>query len=122
MRQDVQALIKRLDDFSDELIDLVEKIPNTLVGRHIAGQLLRSGTSVPANYEEACGAESLNDFIHKMQIVLKETRESHFWLRKLARRGYPISEQAKVLVGTANEFVLIFSKSIITAKKKRSGG
>ena len=117
MRQDVQALIKRMDDFADDIIDLVEKMPNTLVGRHISGQLLRSGTSCSSNYEEACGAESLADFIHKMQIALKELRETHFWLRRIIRRDYPVSDQAKVLANTANELVLIFSKSVITAKK-----
>jgi four helix bundle protein len=53
----------------------------TATGREIAGQLLRSGTSSGANYEEARGAQSRADFLHKLQIVLKELRESLFWLR-----------------------------------------
>jgi four helix bundle protein len=50
------------------------------VGRHIGGQLTGSGTSAGANYEEACGAERRADFIHRLQVVLKELRESFYWL------------------------------------------
>lgn len=110
-------MIARLDHFADHVIDLVEQMPNTLVGRHIGGQLLRSGTSVAANYEEACGAESRADFVHKMQVSLKEARESHFWHRRLAQRDYPMRAQAEALCEEASELVLIFSKSVITAKR-----
>ena len=73
------------DDLSDRFMDFVvgiikleKQLCKTYSGRHIYGQLFRSGTSSGANYEEARAGESRADFIHKMQIVLKELRESHF--------------------------------------------
>ena len=73
----------RLLSFSVRIIHLVGSLPHNIVGRRIGDQLLRSGTSVGANYEEAQGAESHADFTHKMQIALKEMRESNYWLRVL---------------------------------------
>jgi four helix bundle protein len=79
------------DDIADRLVALavqiikvVDALPDTTTGRHIAGQLLRSGTSAGANYEEARGAESKRDFLHKLGISLKEILESHYWLRIVA--------------------------------------
>ena len=67
-------LEKRLIDFAVRIINIVEALPNTLAGNHIAGQLVRCGTSPAPNYGEAQSAESRNDFIHKIKIVLKELR------------------------------------------------
>ena len=80
MRGDIEKLSMRLLDFSVSVIKQVNTLPRTAVGRHVAGQLLRSGTSAGANYEECCAAESRLDFVHKMKSVLKELRESRFWL------------------------------------------
>ena len=77
-------LDERLLDYAARVITLVESLPNTLAGRRIGDQLLRSGTSVGANYEEARGAESRADFVHKLQVALKELRESNYWLRLIA--------------------------------------
>ena len=74
---DRRELDERLLDYGARVIKLVEALPSTLVGRRIGDQLLRSATSVGANYEEARGAESKNDFVHKLQISLKELREFH---------------------------------------------
>ena len=71
----------RLIDFAVQIIEIVETLPKTRAGNHIAGQLVRSGTSPASNYGEAQSAESRNDFIHKMKIALKELRETHVWLR-----------------------------------------
>ena len=73
--------------YGARIIKLVESLPNTLVGRRVADQLLRSGTSAGANYEEARAAESKDDFVHKLQIALKELRESNYWLRLLLESG-----------------------------------
>ncbi len=78
-------LAERLLDFAARVIKLINLLPKTPVGRYIAGQLMRSGTSPGSNYEEACGAESRADFIHKLGIVLKELKESRFWLRLILR-------------------------------------
>jgi four helix bundle protein len=75
------VLSERLLDFGVEIIRMVEKIRSNYAGRQIIGQLIRSSTSAGANYEEACGAESRSDFVHKLQIVLKELRESLYWLQ-----------------------------------------
>ena len=71
---------ERLVDFASEVIRLVEKIPAKTTVKKLSDQLLRSATSVGANYEEAHGAESKIDFVHKFQIALKEIREVHYWL------------------------------------------
>ncbi|MGD1155522.1 MAG: four helix bundle protein [Terriglobia bacterium] len=80
-------LDERLLEYAARLIKLVESLPNTLVGRRVADQLLHSGTSAGANYEEARGAESKDDFVHKLQIALKELRESNYRLRLLVKSG-----------------------------------
>ena len=71
-----EELSKRLLNFAAKIGKLVERLPDTRLGRHIAGQLLESGTSPAPNYEEACAAFRRADFIHKLRIVLKELRES----------------------------------------------
>ena len=63
------------------VVKLVDALPDTPAGKHVAGQLLRSGTSPGANYEEARGAESRRDFVHKLGIALKELQETRYWLR-----------------------------------------
>lgn len=70
-------LEERLIQFALLIIDIVEMLPNTRAGNHIAGQLIRSGTSSAFNYGEAQVAESRDDFIHKMKICLKELKETH---------------------------------------------
>ncbi|MBN2174549.1 MAG: four helix bundle protein, partial [Bacteroidales bacterium] len=79
-------LAGRFLNFAVAIIDLGKLLLNSYWGRHINGQLFRAGTSAGSNYEEACAAESRADFIHKLQIVLKELRESKYWL-KLIKAG-----------------------------------
>ena len=69
----------RLIDFAVHIIRTAESLPKTKVGNHIAGQLIRSGTSPAPNYGEAQSAESRSDFIHKMKVALKELRETRIW-------------------------------------------
>ena len=100
------------------VIKLVDSLPKTLVGRHIAGQLLRSATSVGAHYEEAQGAESKDDFVHKLQIALKEARESNYWLRLVAKsRTLPPNRLAKIL-DESSQLRAMLSKAVATAKGK----
>ena len=75
----------RLIDFAVQIIYFAESLPKTKVGKHIAGQLIRCGTSPAPNYGEAQSAESRSDFIHKMKISLKELRETRVWLIMIAR-------------------------------------
>ncbi len=78
-------LQERLLDFAVRIGAVVDALPKTRLARHIAGQLVRSGTSAPPNYAEACGAESKKDFVHKLGICLKELRESCVWLRLILK-------------------------------------
>jgi four helix bundle protein len=71
----------RLVDFSIRIINVVETLPSTRAGNHIAGQLVRSGTAAAPNYGEAQSAELRRDFIHKMKVALKELRETQIWLK-----------------------------------------
>jgi four helix bundle protein len=81
----------------------------------VADQLLR-GTSAGANYEEARGAESKDDFAHKLQIAFKELRESNYWLRLLVKSGKLPLERMTGLLDESNQLRAILSKSVATAK------
>lgn len=74
-------LAERMLDYAVRVMRLIEALPRSHTGKHVASQLLRAATSAGANYEEARGAESKADFIHKTAISWKEVRESHYWLR-----------------------------------------
>lgn len=119
INKDQKLLSDRLEDFAVMVIKLVEKINTSFVGRHIGSQLFRSSTSAGANYEEACGAESRSDFIHKLQIVLKELRESLYWLRLLLKSGLVPSQLLDPILQEAKELASIIAKSVVTAKKNR---
>ena len=80
-------LEERLIDFAVRIIRLASRLPKTPAGKHIAGQILRCGTSPAPNYGEGRGAESTADFIHKLGIVLKELNETSIWLRVIERSG-----------------------------------
>ena len=109
-------LDERLLAYGATIIKLVESLPATITGRRVGDQLLRSGTSVGAHFEEAQGAESKNDFVHKLQIALKELRESNYWLRLLAKAGIlPQDDLAKVIDESA-QLRAILSKSVATVK------
>ena len=113
-----RKLEERLLDYSRRVIKLVDALLKTLVGRRIADQLLRSATSVGANYEEAQGAESKEDFTHKLQIALKELRESGYWLRLLVRSGKIPIKKMDALIDESNQLRAMLSKAAATAKGK----
>ena len=113
----------RLLEYAALIVRLVEKLPGTRAGNHIAGQLLRSGTSVLPNHGEAEGAESRNDFIHKLGIWHKDLRESRRWLRLIQR--VPLLAEAAVLEAAlqeTDELVRIFAASIRTARANAGQG
>ena len=109
----------RLLEFAVRIIKLVDALPNTLVGRHIGGQVLGSGTSPGANYEEARGAESKADFVHKLGIVLKELSEARYWLKLLIKSKLIPSKRIESVFSEADELCKIIGKSVITVKKKQ---
>ena len=109
----------RLIDFAVRIIRLAESLPKTKVGNHVAGQLIRCGTSPAPNYGEAQSAESRADFIHKMKVSLKELRETRVWLLIIVR-AKPIEPTSKIepLINENNELISIFVTSVTTAKQK----
>jgi four helix bundle protein len=113
-------LEERLLEYSVTIIRLVEKLPHTRAGNHIAAQLLRSGTSPYPNHAEAQAAESARDFVHKMRICLKELRESRRWLKLIER--IPLLRDSAVLqqaLEETEELIKIFVASIKTAQKRK---
>ena len=108
-------LEERLIEFAVRVIRLCANLPKTPAGRHIAGQILRSGTSPAPNYAEARGAESQADFIHKLRIVLKELNETSVWLRVIDRSGLLKRELIVEIVRENKELCRIFSASLRTA-------
>jgi len=110
-----QELEDRLIDFAVSVIGLVESLPNTKAGGHIAGQLLRSGTSPAPNYGEARSAESKRDFIHKMKISLKELRETMIWLKIVSRRSLVPDQVATAAISECDQLIAIFVSSTRTA-------
>ena len=117
MGERIFDLEERLLDYSAPIVRLTEKLPETRAGNHIAGQLLRSGTSPLPNHGEAEGAESKNDFVHKLGICHKELRESRRWL-KLIRRVPLLTDEAALdaALNETDELVRIFAASIRTAR------
>jgi four helix bundle protein len=108
-------LEERLIDFAAAIIDISEVLPKTLAGNHLAGQLLRSGTSPCLHYGEAQAAESPADFIHKMKVCLKELRETYNCLRLINKKKW-LKEVWGVYLNESNELVAIFVSSIKTAQ------
>ena len=115
-------LENRLINFSLLIIEIVELLPDNRVGNHIAGQLLRSGTSPAFNYGEAQSAESRNDFIHKIKICLKELRESRIALKIIIKK--PLlkpNDKIEKALNDCDELISIFVKSVATAEKNKRG-
>lgn len=108
----------RLLEFASAVIDLSEKLPNTRAGSHVAGQILRSGTSPCSNHAEAESAESREDLIHKLKLCLKELRETRRWARLIQRKAWASSEPTLLFVlAESEELIRIFMSSIRTARR-----
>ena len=109
----------RLLQFTERLLDVVEALPPTRVGNHIAGQLTRCGTSPLANYAEAQGGESRADFVHKLKVALKELRETRVWLLLIQRKAIAgPAERIQPLVDECNELISILFASVRTAQQQ----
>ncbi len=109
-------LSDRFLEFAARVIRLVIALPKNPVARHIGGQLLRSGTAVGSNYEEARGAESRADFNHKLGVAWKEARESWYWLRLLQKTSVVKPSLVDKILQESNEIAAILGKSLATAK------
>ena len=110
------ALEERLIDFAVRIIKLSANLPKTPAGKHIAGQILRAGTSPAPNYGEARGAESHADFVHKLRIVLKELNETSIWLCIIKRCHLLREELLSDIIEENNSLSKIFTASLKTSR------
>lgn len=115
-----QELEERLLDFAVRVGKVVDSLPDTRMGRHIAGQLVRCGTSPAPNYGEADAAESKNDFIHKLGIVFKELRECRIWIKLIIKARLLPDKRMTALLNECEQLCNIIAKSLITAKANRN--
>jgi four helix bundle protein len=118
----VYDLDQRLLEYAARIIRRVDSLHSTKAANHVGGQLLRSGTSPLGSHGEAQAAGSIDDFIHKLKICLKELQESWRWLRLI--RPTPLlsnPKRAESLVEETEQLVRIFAKSIRTAEANRDG-
>ena len=115
-------LEQRLLDYSARIIRWVESLPNTRATNHVGGQLLRSGTSPCLNHGEAQAAESINDFVHKMRICLKELSGVTSLPKRLIKAIPMIKPPSKVdpLLSETEELIKIFFASIKTSENNRA--
>jgi four helix bundle protein len=111
-------LENRLIDFVLLVDGIIEKLPPTRLTNHLSGQMIRSSTSPALNYGEAQAAESQKDFIHKMQVVLKELRETKVCLKIIHRKKFLADDELLPVLRENEELLAIFAKSVKTAKSK----
>ena len=111
-----EDLEDRLLEFAARVGKVIDALPDTRLSRHIAGQLVRSGTSPAPNYAEACAAESKRDFIHKLGIALKELRESRSWIKLILKAELLPAARMSPLLDEVQQLCNIVGKSIVTAK------
>ncbi|HIE98755.1 MAG: four helix bundle protein [Pirellulaceae bacterium] len=104
----------RLIGFAVRVIKVADALPKSSVGKHIAGQLLRSGNSPAPNYAEARGAESNADFVHKLKIALKELNESCVWLKMICRAELMKTELLNDLIDENQQLCRILNASVKT--------
>lgn len=112
-------LEERTAKFGEAIIGFAKKIPRNVITLPIISQLIRAGTSIGANYCEADCAESNKDFIHKISICKKESKESKHWLRMVASAAPEIQDEARKLWKEANELQFIFISIVKKSKTKK---
>ena len=111
-------LEERLVDFAVRIIKLAASLPKSPAGKHVAGQIMRSGTSPAPNYGEARGAESHADFVHKVRVVLKELNETSIWLRIIGRSNMLPESLIIDITGENKELCRIFASTLATARRR----
>jgi four helix bundle protein len=117
MAQDYD-LEKRTSKFSEEVIIFLKDLKRDIISTPLISQLVRSATSIGANYFEANGAASQKDFKNKICICKKEARETKYWLELIAKSNPEHKEKCRELWKEAQELTLIFSKIILTINSK----
>lgn len=115
---DTEELKRRIKEFAHRCAKLAIALPDTPLGRHIRGQLIRASTSSAANYRAVCLAQSKKSFISKISIVIEETDESNFWLEFIIDENLMKKERVLPLLNESVELTSIFISSRKTAQKK----
>jgi len=108
----------RTKNFSLMIIDLVEKLPNSISVRVVANQIVKSGTSVGANYRAVCRARSDREFISKMNIVLEEADETLFWIEIIMAKQWVLKPELEVIWKEGNELTAIFVCALKTINNR----
>jgi four helix bundle protein len=108
----------RTKNFSLMVIDLVEKLPNSISVRAVANQIVRSGTSVGANYRAVCRARSDREFVAKMNIVLEEADETLFWIEIIIAKQWVSNSELEIIWKEGNELTAIFVSSLKTVNDR----
>ena len=114
-----QELSDRLWRFAARVGKVVDALPDTRLGRHVAGQLVRSGTAAAPNYDEGRVGESRADFTHKVNVALKELVETHGWLKFIVIAELLPGRRVETLVDECHQLCRILGKSVFTAKNNR---
>ena len=109
---------ERLWCFAARIGKVIDALPDTRLGRHVAGQLVRCGTASAPNYDEGCAAESRNDFAHKMSVATKEMRETRGWLRFIVLTAMQTGRKLASLLDECEQLLKMLSKSVKTAKRR----
>ena len=117
-----QELSDRLWRFAARIAKVVDALPDTRVGRHVAGQIVRSGIAAAPNYDEARSGESRADFVHKVNIALKELVETRGWLKFIILAKLLPAKRIAVLLEECEQLCRILGKSVATAKAARKSG
>ncbi len=111
-------LCERTFQFGVRITKMVRRLPRDVAGHEIGRQVLKSGTSVGANTEEADAAESTEDFLHKLKIALKEAQETRFWLRDIRESELLVEKEVDALLQEISELIKILNTIVtVTAKK-----
>ena len=108
----------RTKNFSLMIIDLVEKLPNSISVRVVANQIVKSGTSVGANYRAVCRARSDREFISKMNIVIEEADETLFWIEIIMAKQWVLKPELVVIQKEGNELTAIFVSALKTINNR----
>src|SRR5580700_2115218 len=117
-----EELSHRLWQFAARIAKVVDALPDTRVGRHVAGQIVRSGIAAAPNYDEARSDESRADFVHKVNIALKELVETHGWLKFIILAGLLPAKRVAVLRDECQQLCRILGKSVATARTAGKSG
>lgn len=117
MTDESNPVVKKSFEFAIQVVKAYKFLCNEQKEFVLSNQLLRSGTSIGANVKEAVRAETKADFVHKMQVALKEASESEYWIELLEQTDYFNDKQARILLEKCREVIRLLTSIIVTAKK-----